>query len=260
MTVVWGAVLAALQVIGVVLAVFAVLVVVILFLPVGLDIRWTKQEGAVWQARFGPLKLPLYPFPEQTLQPDPARNRKETGAKAGERAASESTAPPAPSEQAVRNVQSVPPQLNARQRNETPKSAPAMPSADEMDGLFAAGRILARVMWPHRNWLLRRTRVQHLRVYWTVTGEDAADTAVTYGRRIAALNTLLAVARDWVEIHADSLRLEPDFTGEQKEKRSLSCQLRARAYIMIGIFRILLRRSPISGQTPLREILSAFNA
>ena len=127
-----------------------------------------------------------------------------------------------------------------------------------MDGLLKAGRILARAMWPHRAWLLQKTRVLHLCVYWTVTEEDAADTAVTYGRRIALFNTLLSIARDHLEIRSDSLRLEPDFTGEQKEKRSFSCQLRARAYIMIKIIRILLRRDPQSGQTPLQQILAAF--
>ena len=131
------------------------------------------------------------------------------------------------------------------------EAPPPMPGADEMDGLLKAGRILARAMWPHRAWLLQKTRVLHLCVYWTVTEEDAADTAVTYGRRIALFNTLLSIARDHLEIRSDSLRLEPDFTGEQKEKRSFSCQLRARAYIMIKIIRILLRRDPQSGQTPL---------
>ena len=270
MTVVLGATLLALRIVGGVLAVLLAAVAVVLFLPVGLDIRWSKKEGAHWQARFGPLSLPLYPFPEE-MPADPlglARTQK-----AGKKPKRKSADAPGLDAQAGKTVSateegappssaSAAPQKQGQGKNAPgpePRETPSpMPGADEMDGLLKAGRILARAMWPHRAWLLQKTRVLHLCVYWTVTGEDAADTAVTYGRRIALFNTLLSIARDHLEIRSDSLRLEPDFTGEQKEKRSFSCQLRARAYIMIKIIRILLRRDPQSGQTPLQQILAAF--
>ena len=46
MTVVLGATLLVLRIVGGVLAVLLAAVAVVLFLPVGLDIRWSKKEGA----------------------------------------------------------------------------------------------------------------------------------------------------------------------------------------------------------------------
>ena len=72
--------------------------------------------------------------------------------------------------------------------------------------------------------LLRGVHVRHLQVFWTVTApeQDAAATAVLYGAQIAALNNLLARAHQVMDIEADFLRLEPDFTGEQCTARGLS--------------------------------------
>ena len=51
-------------------------------------------------------------------------------------------------------------------------------------------------MFGHLRWvgrfLARHIKVQHLTVFWTVTGEDAAQTAGLYGAAMAAANNLLA--------------------------------------------------------------------
>ena len=127
-------------------------------------------------------------------------------------------------------------------------------------GLLAAGRTLAGALWPQRAKWLRRARVCHLKVFWTVTGADAADTAISYGAYMAACNTALAVARDHLTIQSDLLRLEPDFTGEQKEKRSISCQILSRMYIILLVVRTLMRKDEKTGEIPLHTILRQLGA
>ena len=70
MSAVLGGVLLAVRIAAVLLGVVALLAAVLLLLPVGLDIRWSAKEGAVWQAKAGPLRFPLYPFPDQPAGPD----------------------------------------------------------------------------------------------------------------------------------------------------------------------------------------------
>ena len=153
MTVVLGATLLVLRIVGGVLAVLLAAVAVVLFLPVGLDIRWSKKEGAHWQARFGPLSLPLYPFPEE-MPADPlglARPQK-----AGKKPKRKSADAPGLDAQAGKTVSATeegsPPSSAsaAPQKQEQGKNAPGpepretlppMPGADEMDGLLKAGRI-----------------------------------------------------------------------------------------------------------------------
>ena len=91
-------------------------------------------------------------------------------------------------------------------------------------------------------WLLHGVRITRLRVLWTVTREDASDTAITYGRAVAALNTALAVARDHMKIESEELRLEPDFTGERAAQRRISFELFTRPVIVLVIGVRLMRR------------------
>lgn len=124
----------------------------------------------------------------------------------------------------------------------------------EQDALLGAARIFFGTLVPYRARLLRGITVQKLHVFWTVTGEDAADTAVAYGRWMALINNLLALARQFLTIRAESLRMEPDFTGEMAGKRIFSCQIRTRPYIILLILFYLMRRDK-QGKVPLNAIL-----
>ena len=277
MTLVLGGVLLCLRIIGIVLLVLLVLAGIFLLLPVGLVIRWSQPEGAVWQAKVGPLRFPLYPFPEPK-PPKPARPGKKKKARNNQATqASGQTAGRAPEANALAGTQAAPPAPEpaanggpraAAQERPAGAGAPPQPekpvkppqtasAAQDPDwgGLLAAGRTLARALWPGRaNWL-RHVRVRHLEIFWTVTGEDAADTAIRYGAYMAACNTALAVARDHVSIQSDSLRLEPDFAGKQKEKRRIACQILSRMYIIILVVRVLLQTDKKTGETPLHTML-----
>lgn len=141
------------------------------------------------------------------------------------------------------------------------KAVPAEP-AEEPPGLvervIAAAKAqplaFAQAALGHTGWLLGRLlngiRVRGLTVYWTVTAADAASTAIQYGAMIATANQLLAFLQTKLEIRSESLRIEPDFTGEQKEKRCLRCQISARVgALLIPLLRGLWRvwRDPAFG-------------
>ena len=73
--------------------------------------------------------------------------------------------------------------------------------------------------------LLRGFRVSKLNVIWTITGETAAETAILYGQTLTTLNTILAIAQDHINIQADQLWLEADYTGSAKQQRVVSLKL-----------------------------------
>ncbi len=99
------------------------------------------------------------------------------------------------------------------------------------------------------SWMLSRIRVRHLVICWSITGEDAADTALRYGREIGFWNTLLAIAQDKLDLRADRLRLEPDFTGKLAQNRRLACQITMRTYIIVAIGLRMARGKPIRPKT-----------
>ena len=245
MSAVLGGVLLAVRIAAVLLGVVALLAAVLLLLPVGLDIRWDHKNDLAVKFCAGPLRFPVYPRPK----------KKAAKAKAKEKA--KPKAKTKPERKAASPEPGPPPAPPAQNKDEDAGVAAPQPDAG---GLLGAARTLAAALWPRRQAFLNRIRVRHLNIFWTVTGADAADTAITYGRRIAACNMALAAARDHIHIQADRLRLEPDFTGKQKEKRCISCQILCRTYIMLIVLKALLQRNEKTGEVPLRKALEQLGA
>ena len=101
-------------------------------------------------------------------------------------------------------------------------------------------------MFGHLRWvgrfLARHIKVQHLAVFWTVTGEDAAQTAELYGAAMAAANNLLAFLQQYIRLQSDRLWLEPDFTGERAGERIVSFRLTSCAAVLLWLVIRLLHR------------------
>ena len=260
MSAVLGGVLLAVRIAAVLLGVVALLAAVLLLLPVGLDIRWDHKNDLAVKFCAGPLRFPVYPRPQKKAAKAKAKEKAKPKAKTKperKAASPEPGPPPAPPAQNKDEAAGASaPQPGAAQQGPAPAPA-AQPDAG---GLLGAARTLAAALWPRRQAFLNRIRVRHLNIFWTVTGADAADTAITYGRRIAACNMALAAARDHIRIQADRLRLEPDFTGKQKEKRCISCQILCRTYIMLIVLKALLQRNEKTGEVPLRKALEQLGA
>ena len=229
-------VLLILKVIGVVLLVLLALVVLVLLTPMGVAGDWCAGTLLV-RLKIGPLSFALWPRAEK---PPSAK----TGGKpAGERP---SPAPPAPQPQAAAPRPPEP----AAQKPVPPPSKAAAPEPEKtekasplpaflqkrLDAAIAYARkdpvAFAGTMLGHAGWftkrLLKGLRVRHLCIWWSITGEDAAQTALRFGQMMTLSNNLLTYLRQFVSIKADSLWLEPDFTGQQRSRRAVSGQLTAR--------------------------------
>lgn len=286
MTVLMGALVLAGRVLLILVAVALVLAVVLLLAPVGLAVRWTPEFGVVVHAYAGPLRRMLYPWhhhqpekqrpiqkpekkpaspaqtpPEPSGGPTPAPRPAApvTSAPAAQPAAPAPDVPSAPSARTKAGRE-----MPAPEGEPEPPLPPIGPEPEELtpgeqDALLAAARLFFGALAPYRAQLLRGVQVNRLEIFWTVTGEDAADTAVAYGRRIALSNALLTLARQFLTIRAESLRLEPDFTGTLAGKRIFSCQIRTRPYIILMILFYLMRRNE-QGQSPLEQIQDKLGA
>lgn len=263
MSAVLAVVLTVLKILGIVLAVILVLVAVVLVLPVGLSLRY---EGKTLELRLraGPIRILLYPRPSQSAaqarqgaapeaapagpgrdSPKPAAPR---CAWAGESAA-QAAGPAVPKASVAAPAGQ--PEKKAGEKSPNKNKASARPEkpglVERVLGAFRSNPVeflshLFSLVMAAGGWLLHGVRITRLRVLWTVTREDASDTAITYGRAVAALNTALAVARDHMKIESEELRLEPDFTGERAAQRRISFELFTRPVIVLVIGVRLLRR------------------
>lgn len=257
--------------VGILLILAIILLAVFLTLPVGVTVGWSARNGFALCAWAGFLRRQVYPRPRPKRRPkrrekkgkqgtsqDLAKEPNETPGCAN--AASAQAAPTAPASSRPSTEPPVPPGQSSVPSG--PEDLPDTAELEEGDpsamALLGMLRLFWRALEPRRKRILRGVMLNDVRVFWTVIGEDAADTAVCYGRRIALCNTLLAFARDRVRIRASSLRLEPDFLGTLSQNRFFSCQIRTRPYIMVLILLCLLRRDA-RGKTPLDEIREQLN-
>ena len=229
-------VLLILKVIGVVLLVLLALVVLVLLTPMGVAGDWCAGTLLV-RLKIGPLSFALWPRAEK---PPPAKNG---GKPAGERPSPAQPTPqpqaaaPKPPEPAAQKPVPPPSKAAAPEPEKTEKASP-LPAflQKRLDAAIAYARkdpvAFAGTMLGHAGWftkrLLKGLRVRHLCIWWSITGEDAAQTALRFGQMMTLSNNLLTYLRQFISIEADSLWLEPDFTGQQRSRRAVSGQLTAR--------------------------------
>lgn len=100
-------------------------------------------------------------------------------------------------------------------------------------------KTLGNCILQHLRWLQRHSifkiHVRHLNIFWTATGEDAAETAILFGAEMAAFNTVLALVQQTIHLQSDCLWLEPDFTGMRRTERRISCTVSASAILMFHL-------------------------
>lgn len=259
MSAVLAVVLMVLKIIGMILLALLLLLLLALLLPAGIHFRWSHIGGLRLQLCYGPLHFTLYPRKADKeekkaetkqgntpkTEPASAAPPKPTPppAKAPEEPQKAEPAPPAEKEQGKPKAPETSPQPEQAVPKPKAKSAPAsQPGAAEpqpeedtglVDRIKAAVRAdpvgymrhLFSVLRASVGPLLRGFRVSKLNVIWTITGENAAETAILYGQTLTTLNTILAIAQDHIKIQADQLWLEADYTGSAKQQRVVSLKL-----------------------------------
>ena len=263
MSAVLAVVLMVLKIIGMILLALLLLLLLALLLPAGIHFRWSHIGGLRLQLFYGPLHFTLYPrkADEEEKKAEPKAETKQGNTPKTEptsAAPSKPTPPPAKADlpaQPTMEKQTEPTEAKPAKAPETSpqpeqavpkpkaKSAPAAetpaaePQPEEDTGLVdrikAAVRAdpvgyvrhLFSVLRASVGPLLRGFRVSKLNVIWTITGENAAETAILYGQTLTTLNTILAIAQDHIKIQADQLWLEADYTGSAKQQRVVSLKL-----------------------------------
>ena len=249
--------LVTLKILGAALLILLLLLLVALLLPLGLDIRYAAGQWQV-QARYALLHFALYPpksAPQQAASP--ARE-------VPKEPAAQKPPPPAAKAEPAQNTQKADKTQSPPPKQPTPPAAKAQAKPEpkpQAGGLpFGIGARLdaalallqrdpvafVKCAFGHLGWLGRGAakslRLDHVTVFWTVTGQDAAATAVTYGALLGALNTAWALLQQSVRVQADRLWLEPDFTGQQKADRCISLQVRSCAAVLLWLALRFARR------------------
>lgn len=242
-----------LKVLAVFLVIVAVLVVVALLLPLGFAIEYRPGRFRV-SAVYGPLRRTVWAHRTHQHAPStepqkPAKPERETAPNRPP-VRDEGTQPTAP----VPPQPETPPMPTAEPKQEEPGAAPENTLPDEEQELPAGARgrlermltlleedpkALGNCVLKHMHWLHQHSffkmSVRQVDVFWTVTCEDAATTAMTYGAEIAALNTALALVQQTVRLKSKRFWLEPDFTGARRAERKISCVVSASAILMIHL-------------------------
>ena len=248
--------LVTLKILGAALLILLLLLLVALLLPLGLDIRYAAGQWQV-QARYALLHFALYPpksAPQQAASP--ARE-------VPKEPAAQKPPPPAAKAEPAQNTQKAdktqpppkqptPPAAKAQAKPEPKPQAGGLPFGigARLDAALALLQrdpvAFVKCAFGHLGWLGRGAakslRLAHVTVFWTVTGQDAAATAVTYGALLGAMNTAWALLQQSVRVQADRLWLEPDFTGQQKADRCISLQVRSCAAVLLWLALRFARR------------------
>ncbi len=254
-----------LKVVLILLAVLVLLLIAAMFVPLGFSVEYRRGRVRV-AAICGPLRRTLWsyhagapapPFPGQSAAPG-------TGKSPPVSSAPSAQAPPRQAQPPAGKEPAGPVRVEPK-RPEPPDKEPDAPkapaaAAGRMERMLALAeedpRALLSCIAGHIRWLHRhshfKVRVQHLNVFWTVTCEDAARTAIVYGAALPALNTLLTLARQVIQLQSDRLWLEPDFTGQRREEREISFTMSARAALLLHLlYRIW--RDPLLQPQPKKE-------
>lgn len=280
MTIVLTVLLAVLRFVGWLLFFLLALLIVLLLLPV--ELRFAYQLGhpslTVW---YGPLHFRLWPHSSgessssQSLdtQPQPSTPQPAAGQpqippssempeKQSATSASEATSDTVASEQS--SATSNPTGATASTAPTPASSAETAESAGKQETagglpfhiserIDAAKNLLthdptafAHCMFGHLRWvgrfLAHHVKVQHLSIFWTVTGADAAQTAALYGAEMTAANNLLAFLQQVICLQCDCLQLEPDFTGQRRGERQISGRLHTHPFLLLWLLIRLLFR------------------
>ncbi len=263
MTIVLAVLLAVLKFVGWLLLFLLALLVVLLILPV--ELRFAYQSGKPsLTAWYGPLHFTLWPraAAKDTAAQRPAAPQSPPVVQPTTEPAPPPKTQPAPTAASASTAAPVqqPPQPAAATPAQA--SAPAAKSTDEQpksgglpfhisERIETALNLLthdpaafARCMFGHLRWagrfLARHIKVQHLTVFWTVTGEDAAQTAELYGTAMTAANNLLAFLQQVICLQCDYLQLEPDFTGQRRGERQISGRLHTHPFLLLWLLIRLL--------------------
>ena len=123
-------------------------------------------------------------------------------------------------------------QLYPRRENQEAKTqAPSEKKKSRLD-LSQLAQLVSTACWLMRI-VFRLIQIRDIRIVYPVQGEDAAQTAIQYGRINAYLGSTLGVLQNFLNMHFKQVDILPDFNGNCKYQRYFYCKLQAIPLIMI---------------------------
>ena len=82
---------------------------------------------------------------------------------------------------------------------------------------------------------LRVMRIKKVQLVLPIAAEDAAQTAIQYGKMQAAVGSALGVLQNYFEIQIEKLQIIADFTGEYKYRRYFYCRIGATPFVLLAV-------------------------
>ena len=221
---------------GLLLAVL-VLLAAALLLPLGIAVEYRPGRIEI-AAVCGPVRRLLRTYRTPAAKPG-GQKKPETPGAAPAPETTETSVPPGAGER----PQPAPPEPPPEEPEHAAPAEEAGPKGGKLDRLLTLleedPAAVAACLWRHVRWLGRRSpfkmRVRRLQVFWTVTCEDAAATAIAFGAAMTALNTALAAVQQAIPLQSEGLWLEPDFTGARRADRHIFGIVQARAILMLHL-------------------------
>ena len=148
------------------------------------------------------------------------------------------------------------PKASKARRVSPAKPAKTLMPEDFSDQLALIVDVLSGIGQPAAS-LLRKFRIYHLSLRIIVAEQDAADTAISYGRVNAVVYGAYAAASHLLNITAPEIEIRPSFTAEQGEVefdlRGRMIPVAALRAVLWAVGRVLgniLRRSQKQGERP----------
>lgn len=181
------------------LAVFLLLLVLLLF-PVSVPIE-LQQDQVVIKLKVLFLTFQLYPKREKQEAKTPG---KESGQPAAE----------------------------SKQHTDEKEQAQATSEKKSRLDLSQLAQLVSTACWLMRI-VFRLIQIRDIRIVYPVQREDAAQTAIQYGRINAYLGSTLGVLQNFLNMHFKQVDILPDFNGNCKYQRYFYCKLQAIPLIMI---------------------------
>jgi hypothetical protein len=195
-----------LKILGWMLLAAAVLILIALFVPASVWLDYTGGELRIWAGMLF-VRVPVYPGKEKTPEQQARQERKKA-------------------EKQAKKQEKKARKHGAGRRGHVAGETLRL-SLDQICAAAGGAGRFARAA-------LGAMRVRHIRIVLPVTGDDAADTAVRFGKTNAWLHTCLALLNRVLWLDFTECRVEPDFTGKQAESEHFSCQISAQLFIMVA--------------------------
>lgn len=211
---------------GWILLILGILLILLLVFPlwVALEVQYDRWEVRIHVLGFS---TPVYPRPskKKRYQPRHLKKQKQQREQQQEQIKEESSSAESQTHEAPQDVK--------KNEGEAPLKRDSWWSPGRVFEIITTSGKLMRAF-------LRVIRIRKVQLVLPVSSEDAAETAIQYGRIQASIGSALGVLQNYFEIEIERLQIIADFTGEYKYRRYFYCRIGATPFVLLAVFASVL--------------------